>query len=212
MARASTIFAHSESITDELLAEAREYLGKDLRIEQYNREASFDTIRRYALGIGDDNPLWCDEEYAARSKYRTMVAPPTFFYSIWAPGVAPALGGVQPIHGGTRWEWERPALRGDRIAARAQLVDLKVVEGRHAGRIVVQTGETTYTTDEGEKLAKATSTVLRVPHSDKSEGLRYEAQQERIYTDAELGEIECSPSRGGDLFRGCGKMFRLVRI
>ena len=33
--------------------------------EPWCYEATRDNIRHYAHGIGDDNPLWCDPEYAA---------------------------------------------------------------------------------------------------------------------------------------------------
>ena len=49
------------------LAEARAMIGKIFRIEQWNYEASRDVIRHYAWGIGDDNPLFCDPDYAAAS-------------------------------------------------------------------------------------------------------------------------------------------------
>jgi hypothetical protein len=39
------------------------------------------TIRHYAHGIGDDNPLWCDPEYAAKTKYGSIVALPSFLFS-----------------------------------------------------------------------------------------------------------------------------------
>src|SRR3546814_20367924 len=37
-------------------------------VEPWNYEATRDGIRHYAHGIGDDNPLWCDPTYAAKTK------------------------------------------------------------------------------------------------------------------------------------------------
>ena len=34
------------------------------------------SVRRYAEAVGDDNPLYRDEEYAAATKYRGIIAPP----------------------------------------------------------------------------------------------------------------------------------------
>ena len=64
--QASTNFRYSTGIRDEDIAEVRAMIGQPLRIPQWNLEASIDTIRHYAFGLGDDNPLWCDEDYASR--------------------------------------------------------------------------------------------------------------------------------------------------
>src|SRR5690606_31448621 len=48
------------SFHDDALAEARSLIGMPIRVELWNHEASRDSIRHYAWGIGDDNPLWCD--------------------------------------------------------------------------------------------------------------------------------------------------------
>ena len=38
-------------------------------VEPWCYEATRDNIRHYAHGIGDDNPLWCVPEYAAKTKF-----------------------------------------------------------------------------------------------------------------------------------------------
>jgi acyl dehydratase len=38
-------------------------------------------IRHFADGLGDTNPLWTDEEYAKRTKWGGIIAPPCFLYS-----------------------------------------------------------------------------------------------------------------------------------
>ena len=48
-------------ITDEVLAKAKERLGEVVQITGgFNSEAQLDTIRHFAEGIGDDNPLWLE--------------------------------------------------------------------------------------------------------------------------------------------------------
>ena len=68
------VFQINTEINDEEIAAARQYLGKPLRIQQYNYEATRDTIRHYAYGIGDDNPLWCDPAYAKMVRARCRAA------------------------------------------------------------------------------------------------------------------------------------------
>ena len=49
--------------------------------EPWCHEATRDNIRHYAHGIGDDNPLWCDPDYAAGTHYGGIVALPSFLFS-----------------------------------------------------------------------------------------------------------------------------------
>ncbi|MGN6358306.1 MAG: FAS1-like dehydratase domain-containing protein, partial [Novosphingobium sp.] len=70
-------------ITEEGLAALRERIGVRIEntIEPWNYEASRDAIRHYAHGIGDDNRLWTDPEYAKNTQYGTIVALPSFLFS-----------------------------------------------------------------------------------------------------------------------------------
>src|SRR4030042_3409579 len=43
------------------------------------REVERGAIRRYAESVGDDNPLYNDEEYAKKTKYGGIISPPGFF-------------------------------------------------------------------------------------------------------------------------------------
>ena len=70
-------------LTDEGIERFREKVGVDwpyTRWTTWNEEATRDGIRHYAYGFGDDNPLWCDPDYAATSaladSMRQMAANP----------------------------------------------------------------------------------------------------------------------------------------
>ena len=54
-------------ITDKSFADLRKLVGVPIEdsIEPWCYEATRDNIRHWAHGIGDDNPLWCDPDYAA---------------------------------------------------------------------------------------------------------------------------------------------------
>ena len=68
-------------ITPESLAELKSRIGKPKPIRGWNREATKDAIWHFAEALGDDNPLWTDEEYASKSRYGRIIAPPTFLYT-----------------------------------------------------------------------------------------------------------------------------------
>lgn len=97
-------------LSDDDLEAARRLIGSDIRIELWCHEATRDTIRHYAWGIGDDNPLYCDPEHAARSRWGTIIAPPTFYYAVFDAVVAPGLPDVQWFYAGANWRLDRKSV------------------------------------------------------------------------------------------------------
>jgi acyl dehydratase len=197
----ASLFANNTNILEEDIAEARAMIGEPLRINQWNREANIDNICHYSHGLGDDNPLFCDETYAAAGPYGGIVAPPTFFFAIWAAGIGPGFPGLQSFYAGAKWEIERYARPRDRIVVEARLIDVKEVEGRRSGKMLILTGEVLYKTAEGELLARHESRQFRLPRKGVSEGagLKYQARNP-TWTEAQLDEMEaeiCAQTRQG---------------
>ena len=62
-------------ITEHALDDLRKRIGVKITdtLEPWCHEASRDGIRHYAHGIGDDNPLWCDPAYAARTRWGGII-------------------------------------------------------------------------------------------------------------------------------------------
>ncbi|MGJ3627922.1 FAS1-like dehydratase domain-containing protein [Sphingomonas sp. MMS24-JH45] len=46
--------------------------------EPWNLKCTDDAVRRFAICIGDDNPLFTNPEYAARTRWSGVIAPPAF--------------------------------------------------------------------------------------------------------------------------------------
>ena len=76
--------ARFAKITDAALDSLRRLIGVPIAdtVEPWCYEATRDNIRHYAHGIGDDNPLWCEPEYAASTTYGTVIAPPSFVFAL----------------------------------------------------------------------------------------------------------------------------------
>jgi len=182
---------NAQGLSDQEIAEVRSFIGRPLRIEQWNREASYDSIRHWCLGIGDHNPLWIDEEYAKAGPYGTMVAPPTFVFSVFGPSIRPGLPGFPSIQGGGRLEVTRYPRRGERIVAAATLLDVHEKQSAKIGRFLLGIGQTTYATEGGDHLATYTSRGMRIPAPKSDEAPRlYEPQDPYHYSAEELRVIE----------------------
>ena len=189
------------SMPADALEEASRMLGQEFRIEQWNDEATRDTIRHYSWGLGDDNPLFCDSEYAQNSKWGCIVAPPTFYYSVFDAVVAPGLPDIQWIYSGADWTYYKPLRVGTPVKAHARLVDVKEANAKRSGRMLVQTGEVTYTDPNGDLLAKVLSHCFRIARADAEGGLQYERWEPQTYTEEELKEIRdalLNEARRGD--------------
>ena len=176
-------------LSDEMLEEARGFEGMEIRTEPWNREATIDTIRHYAWGIGDANPLWCDEDYGKASSYGGVLAPPTFLYSVFDGAIGLGMIGIQPIYAGTDWEFLAPVRVGDRLTAEAVMGPVEIKAGRHSDRFAIQYVRTTYRNQHGEAVAIGNARTFRVPRSGVEGGLRYQPRTPRPYSDEELERI-----------------------
>jgi acyl dehydratase len=168
--------AVAADFTEEMLERARSLIGvwlrRDVHWPSFAEDIAPIDVRRWALySTGDDNPLWSDEEYARRSVWGGVIAPPTFLYTIDTTIVAPGLPGIQWIYGGTRWEHFVPVRVGDRITARARLIKMTDKSGEHTRRLIVQTGEVLYYNQRNELVSRAEADVLRVPRRRSGAGL-----------------------------------------
>ncbi|MCY1282247.1 hypothetical protein D9M68_107210 [compost metagenome] len=105
--------------TDKMLADMRALIGTQLRTESClnNEYATRLAILRFCEGIGDDNPLWTDAEYAAQSPQGTLVAPPSFIFACLGSVQVgwPGLGG---FHCETKLTFDRYIRVGDKITAK----------------------------------------------------------------------------------------------
>ncbi len=187
-------------VTDAHLAEAREGLGREVRFEGWNREATWDTIRHYAWGIGDDNPLWCDPEYARTTRYGDLIAPPTFLYSICDAACAPGLVGLQPVYAGAKWDFYLPVRRGDALTFRAVYSDADEVTGKVGGRMILQWCDVDYFNQGGEKVGHVRSGTWRLARAGAEGGLKYEPRARHVYTPEEWQAVEAGVR--GEVRRG----------
>lgn len=147
--------------------EITEFVGRtgDVTIMEVEKGA----IKRFADAVGDRNPLYWDEEYARNSRYGSIIAPPGFFGwpTTWT-GAMPGLarwreqvratilgsGYSRALDAGIEYEFFRPVRAGDTLAALETIADISEREGKQ-GKMVLQTTETTYTSQRGDLVAKA---------------------------------------------------------
>lgn len=181
-------------ITEAGLNELRERIGVKIEktVEPWCYEATRDNIRHYAHGIGDDNPLWCDPDYAGSTKYGDVIAPPSFLFatSRIVSGYVGGLSGVHAMWSGADWTWHKPIARNTEIRTEAWLKDLIEHDTRFAGRAVQQIYHVNFYSADGDLLAEADSWCFRTDRDQAREkGTKYtevRAREPRVYTQEEL--------------------------
>lgn len=89
-------------------------------------------VKRFAQAIGDLNPLYLDEEYAARSRWGRRIAPPTFprtfDYGIIEEIRLPSAG---MIHGEQQYDYTRPLFVGEELLCHARFVETYRKSGKN---------------------------------------------------------------------------------
>ncbi len=183
-------------ITEQGLDDLRSRIGVKITdtIEPWNHEATRDAIRHYAHGIGDDNPLWCDPDYAANTKYGSIVALPSFLFSTdrIISGYCGGLSGIHAMWAGADWTWHKPVLRNDTITTEAHLKDLIEHQTRFAGRSFQQIYHVDFFNQHGDKVAGADSWVFRTDRDEARErGTKYTDVKGVVepFTDEELANL-----------------------
>src|SRR5205823_6282176 len=152
-------------ITDQALDALRQRIGQRIEdtVEPWCYEATCDNIRHYAHGIGDDNPLWCDPDYARKTKYRDVITPPSFLLACdrIVSGYVGGLPGVHAMFAGCDFTWHRPIARNTSIRASAYLKDLVDHQTRFAGRSIQQIYHVDFHDDRDNLLAAADTWCFR---------------------------------------------------
>lgn len=183
-------------ITERGLDELRERIGVKIgaTAEPWCYEATRDNIRHYAHGIGDDNPLWSDPEYAAKTQHGGIIALPSFLFatSRIVSGYVGGLPGVHAMWSGADWTWHKTVKRNDTISTEAHLKNLIEHQTRFAGRAVQQIYHVDFFNQDGDKVAEADSWCFRTERDHaREQGNKYKevrAREPRRYSPEEIKE------------------------
>jgi acyl dehydratase len=185
-------------ITDRALESLRGLIGVPITdtVEPWCYEATRDNIRHYANGIGDDNPLWCDPDYARGTSYGDVIALPSFAFALSRilSGYVGGLPGVHAMWAGADLTWHQPIRRNTKITAAAQLKDLVEHQTRFAGRAFQQIYHVELSDQEtGAMLVSGDSWCFRTERDAARErGSKYAEQKaagKTHYTDEDLDAV-----------------------
>lgn len=180
-------------ITDEMLEEMRGRIGLKLRIEHSinNEEATRLAIAKFAGGIGDPNPLWTDAEYAERTRYGTIVAPPSWIVSVFS-GMQFGWRGLGGFHNASNVEFYKPILLNDKITPECIFTGFEGPKAsKFAERMIIDWYENNYRNQRNELVARAKWSVVRVERGKAKEKGKYSSLElPHPWTEKELKKVE----------------------
>jgi acyl dehydratase len=184
-------------ITERSLGELRNLIGVPIEesLEPWCCEATRDNIRHWAHGIGDDNPLWCDPAYGAKTQYGRLPAPPSFIFPLNRSfsGYVGGLAGVHAMFAGIEVTWHKPMLLGDQFTTKVWLKDLIEHDTRFAGRSIQQIYRAEFYNQNGELVAEGDSWCFRTERDTARErGTKYEEVKKKkpvFYSRDDLAKI-----------------------
>jgi acyl dehydratase len=160
--------AQEFEITDEM----RALIGSESPPWTY--EVTTTSVRAFARGVGYTDPVYYDVEAARKAGYRSLPAPPTYLGTpVFIPGRShdvfsvPTAGQPSVKHGlkglldgGTETEYFGDICAGDTLTAVSRLENLEVRESKALGKMLITTGRTTFTNQDGKVVAAQTSQAI----------------------------------------------------
>jgi acyl dehydratase len=155
---------------DEFEKRYQEGLGVPMVLKDW-REVTPEWLHRHGEGSGDYNPLYRDARYAADARFHSLVASPSFLFSIdfganasiWGhiPASEVAMSDLSILYLGADIEWHLPVWVGDRVRSVQTPVEVRRSSSRQLGETLVCSGRTDYYNHRAERVATMTNHMLR---------------------------------------------------
>ena len=158
-------------LTDELKA----FIGREAHYparEEFGRAS----IRYFALALGDDNPLYVDDDYAKKAGYPSVIAPPTLIcetlqYAHQMPNTDGYVGhewhlpvpNTRLVRAGNDYEFMRPLLPADRISVTWTLENIVEKPSSRGGTQLFVSSVGRFRDAKGEIVAINRETIVYQP-------------------------------------------------
>ena len=170
----------------------------------FNQQASSDTISHFAFGIGDDNPLWHDPEYAAKTRWRGVIGSPLYATTVGIDETPKPTAeqkelfrglfrGIGKYYSGAAWEWYKPIRPGDRLFREYTTHKIDVKQGSEfagGGTTVIDTYRYLYVNEIGEPVATHDMSFVNAERSASKAATEKKKLERQRYTKEDIERID----------------------
>jgi acyl dehydratase len=192
-------------ITDEDIARAKAQIGIPVnqRDEAWNKLASADSISHFAFGCGDDNPLFHDPKYGAKTRWHGQIAPPTFPISTGLDQTPKftdperkklfrgLFRGTGKYYAGVKWTWYQPVYAGRPVLCETFTLDVQVKESQFSGgRSVKETYRYLYVDANGVPIATRDESYISAERQGSKKSGKYSNIERRHWMPEELADVD----------------------
>ena len=182
-------------MTDAAVARLRNRIGRVYPIEDpYIRHVNQDSTTHIARCLGDMNPLFTDPEYARKTRWGKLIAPPAIFYAVawgsWDLRRGQGLPGVHGLHSGDEWRYFQPVYEGDTLHATKSLIRLDEKPGRFASRMLLQADEIRFYNQHDDLVAIQIMPAFRMERGDGKSTGKNATRPTPSYTPEEIAQID----------------------
>ncbi|MCU1367289.1 MAG: acyl dehydratase [Ilumatobacteraceae bacterium] len=191
-------------LTDDDIERARLLLGHDTasKHRELYSVATPDAIRNWAMGVGDDNPLYIDEEYGPSTRWGSQIAHGPMVGHIKTPMLGDPLPedvrratkgvfrGVHVFVSGGTWDWYRPLFPGDRIFSFDGEETIEVKQSEFADRSVIQVRRDVAINQRGEVVGVYRILRVLTERQKSRANAKYAEIEPAHYTDADYERID----------------------
>ncbi|MFH1485918.1 MAG: MaoC family dehydratase N-terminal domain-containing protein [Chloroflexota bacterium] len=180
-------------ITDEGIEDIRKRIGVYYRVDRPTMVATRDMIMHFVNCMGDINPLFLDEEYAAKTRYSCIIAPPVFLLKVaYITGLkVGGLPGVHGFHSGNDFNFVRSVRANDLITATYRPYDVVKRESAFAKTLVIVYAQSYFKNQKDEIVGNAVGWTIRTERGTAKQTGKYkEYKEKKAYTAEELQAIQ----------------------
>jgi acyl dehydratase len=155
-----------------LTDDVRAFLGREVSFTAPD-ELGRSAIRYFALAVGDDNPVYTDDDAALAAGHPSVIAPPTLICETNQFLAKPRDGDGFPGHmwdlplpdcrlvrGGNEYTFYRPVVPSDVITVTHRIADMTERLSRSGAQLLSVVNEITYRDQHGERLATNRETLI----------------------------------------------------
>jgi len=183
-------------ITDEGVEKLNARIGVERKGSTMHRRGpltlSGETIGRFALGSGDDNPLYLDREYAEASRHRSRIAPASITgYMERSNGASDGFPGCHTIWREANYEWTRAMHEGEVLDSSSYLRRVEIIPSKFGGgRAAIQDYETEIVDSEGNPIGRYDTSWHRFERSGAKKASTLKQRELPMYTPDDIERIK----------------------
>lgn len=192
-------------ITQEDIDRAQQQIGvpKFAYNKPFNARSSSDVLSHFAWACGDDNPLWHDREYAAKTRWRDQIGYPLFLHSTGinlTPKPNPEqkalfkglFRGVGKYYTGVDWTWWRPIYPDEQFFVERCTSAVKVNDKSSfsGGVSVTEVYSDLWVDRAGLPVGRREESYLSAEREGSKKTGRYADIQRQTYTPDDIARID----------------------